>query len=258
MLIPRNLYHRAARNIAAFTSVVLLAQTNQVLAAQFQASVYAGGTSTTYNNIGFLKFNGEIDQLHTTNPNDTTATFGAAAAIRSSNIPKPFDKLIHEVSVGPEFFYFTSATTGDVWQYLLPEMNNLTYQISTTSYRLLGTNEITFNPITPSVYPFFEWGLGFAANQSSYQEYPRPSYNNPGLSLAKNTQYNFAYTLGGGIKVDISDIAMFNNPLLLSFRYLYASLGSSDVSNETNSLVISPIPVSFHTQAWVAGLTYLF
>ena len=170
-----------------------------------------------------------------------------------------FKKYVYEVSLGPEFFYLSASSAGDVWQYTSPAMNNLTYDISTSSYRLLGTNEITFQPWAPHTFPFFEWGTRFCQRTNPLTpENPRSTYASSGITLAQRTQYNFAYTLGGGLKIDITKFSKLKNPLLLTFRYLYTNLGSADVSNQSNSLVISPITVSLDTQTWVAGLTYLF
>lgn len=252
-----NLYEK--KKWFASANWMLLVAAAPALAINYQASIYGGGTSTTFNNIGSVNLSGETDQLVPTNPSDTSVTWGLAAAVRSDNIPAMWQKYVHEVSIGPEFFYFSANSVGDVWQYGLPEMNNLTYNIAVTSYRLLGTNEIIFQPVVSKAYPFFEWGLGFAANQSSYQEYPRSTYTSPGLSLARKTQYSFSYTFGGGVKFDISAwVKKQPDELQLTLRYLYANLGSAAVSNQSNSLITSPITVNLYTQTWVAGLTYLF
>ncbi|PJD95102.1 MAG: hypothetical protein CK426_07275 [Legionella sp.] len=254
--------HRSIHAIHPFTmacsALLLLSLSPSSMAASYQASVYGGGTSTTFNHIGPVTFLEETDTLNPTNTLATSGTWGLAAALRTNTLPEGLKKCIEEVSFGPEFFYVNGNSTGDVWQYQLPEMNNLTYKISTSSYRLLATNEITFKPLAPKTFPFFAWGIGFAANESSYQEYPRATYDSPGLSLAAKTQYQFAYTFGGGLKIDVSDIAHTNHPVLLSFRYLYAHLGSADVSNQSSTVVTTPIEVNLYTQTWVAGLTYLF
>lgn len=249
---------RKSSFLSLLLSTGLLTGTSSALALQYQASLYGGGTSTTYHNIGSVNFVGETDQLVPTNTTDTTVTWGVAAALRTDHIPALWQKLVREVSIGPEFFYFNAKSSGEVWQFGLPEMNNLTYSMPVQSVRLLGTNEITFQPITPKTYPFFEWGLGFAANQASYQEHPRPTYLASGISLGARTQYSFSYTVGGGLKMDITPFTKLQNELQLTLRYLYANLGSAAVSNQSNSLVTSPISVNLYTQTWVAGLTYLF
>ncbi|WP_058479490.1 outer membrane protein [Legionella waltersii] len=226
-------------------------------AAQYHASVYLGGTTTKLSHVGPLYFVDETDLLEQRNNNFADVTWGLAAAVRLK-ASGSLQQLVEEFSFGPEFFYFSSAGVGDVWQYRLPEMNNLTYRLPIKSYRLLVTDEITFKPISQMVFPFFEWGLGVAANQSSYQEYPRPTYNAPGLTLTQHTQYQFAYTLGGGLKIDISDWAKLKtNQLQLSLRYLYANLGSATTSNRSSAFLTTPISVDLSTQTWVAGLTYL-
>lgn len=244
-------------NIASFLILTLFAF-KPAMAVRGQTSIYGGGTTTTFSNIGSVNFSGETDQLMPTNNSDSSVTWGLALALRTESLPHILPQFVKELSIGPEFFYFQANTSGDIWQYGLSDMNNLTYNLAVTSSRLLGTNEITFQPLAPKAYPFFEWGLGFAANQSSYQETPRPTYSSPGLSLAKTTQYSFAYTLGGGLKIDISAFTHTQQPVLLTLRYLYANLGSADVSNQSNALVTSPISVDLYTQTWIAGLTYLF
>ncbi|WP_367607739.1 outer membrane protein [Legionella sp. W05-934-2] len=254
-------HFRSTYSIFKFVILILntsLVGLNVCVAANYQASAYIGGTTTTFSRYGQLYFNGETDRLVLTNNHFSDITWGAAAAVRL-NAPGKLQTIIKELSIGPEFFYFSTTGVGDVWQYQLPEMNNLTYRIPVTSFRLLATNEVTFNSFIDNVYLFFVWGMGFAANESSFQEYPRPSYNWSGLLLDNSTQYNFAYTLGGGIKLDISDLAKLKNKRLqLSLRYLYANLGSADVTNIANTPFIKPISVHLFTQSWVAGLTCLF
>lgn len=231
---------------------------NGAIAAKFQGSFYIGGTTTTFSSPGNLYFDGETDKLVQTNNHFSELTWGAAGAIRSVP-PKILQHLLSEYALGPELFYFSTTGTGDVWQYQLPEMNNLTYSIQVESFRLLATNELTFHPLINHVYPFFLWGIGLAVNDASFVEYPRPSYGWSGLAVHSSSHTDFAYTFGGGLKFDISKLVGLNqNKLQLSLRYLYANLGSAEVSNQLNPILIKPLTVNLFTQTWVAGVTCLF
>ena len=124
-------------------------------AGNYQVSAYLGGTTSTIK-VGDLSLIGETEQLNPQGSNQSNFTWGFGAAYRFLPPQVLRNNLLHELSLGLEFYAFKTTQSGDVWQYQLPEMNNFTYQLPIQSYRLLATNEITFHPIVPKAFPFFE------------------------------------------------------------------------------------------------------
>ena len=230
-------------------SVPALADVNT---SGFKASVYAGGTSTSMT-PGDLSLLGETDAIKPSDHQQTDFSWGVGAGYRfvhPSSI-QPF-KTIHDISLGLDFFDFNTTQSGNTWQFQDPTFNNFTYKTPIKSWRLLVDSEFTFQPVFTRIYPFLEGGIGFAANNASYQDTPIPDYGGTGPTVNGHTQYQFAYTAGGGLK------ALVSPHVELSFRYLYAHLGDATTSPTANLPLTAPVSVALYTHAWLAGLTYLF
>lgn len=217
----------------------------------FELSAYAGATFTDAD-PGDLHLQGETDSLHPDSDNQTSFAWGLGAAYRF--MPPSFinkNDILHDISLGLDFFYFQTTQDGDAWQFEQPIFNNFTYEIPIKSYRLLVDNEWTFRAIQSYFFPFVEVGIGFACNKASYEDMPNPGYAATGTHINSHVKYQFAYTAGGGIKVP------FSNHFNFSLRYLYANMGNAKTADSANIPLNEPLTISLSTQAVFAGLTYL-
>lgn len=219
---------------------------------KWQVSAYVGAAETTIN-AGTLQGFGETDSLNPKNPRhqQTNVTWGFGTAYRLP--PATFAlQLLQEISIGPDFMYFQTNQKGDTWLFEQSIYNNYNYQLPITSLRLLADTEWTFQPLLRSyLFPFIEGGIGFARNTARYEDYPLIA-NTSGLSIDSHTQYQFSYTVGGGVKW------LLPYHTELSFRYLYADLGNATTSTHASVTLAAPITIRLTTQTWLAGLTYLF
>jgi hypothetical protein len=217
-----------------------------------RASVYLGGTTTTYN-PSTLNFPLETDALIPNNSSNNDFSWGLGLAYYFTPSPKvPMSSILHDVSLGLDLFSFSTTQNGQIWQFQQPDMNNYGYKLPLTSTRLLVDTEWTFNPMYKTIFPFFEAGLGFVNNSLSYSEWPIATDSGSGFGLSSHSQNNFSYTFGAGLKFPVT------NNLECSVRYLYANLGNISTAITPGNFVVSPINASAYTQAWLAGLTYSF
>lgn len=219
--------------------------------AGFQISGYAGVAGTTIHPGTLQGFN-ETDSLHPNkNHQQEDFTWGFGAAYRFMP-PAVTRNLLHDISLGLDFMYFQTNQKGYTWLYEQPAYNNYTYQLPIDSLRLLVDSEWSFHSLLrPYLFPFIEGGIGFARNTASYNDSPLIA-NTEGLSINSNAQYQFSYTVGGGVKI----LLPFNTEL--SVRYLYADLGNATTSSNASVPLAAPITIPLSTQTWLAGLTYLF
>ncbi len=220
----------------------------------YQVNGYLGGTTTSiYPSL--LKLVGETDTLTRNRSQETDFTWGIGAAYRflSEALPMKSD-LIHDVTLGLDYFYFQSQQKGRVWEFQQPAYDNYAYTLPLTSSRLTANTEWALKPIHSFLMPFVEGGIGCAYNTLSYSDTPLLSSYGGNEQISKHGQYQFAYTLGAGINVLIPQIKNTE----VSFRYLYANLGNAATSSNAAVPVVGPVTASLSTQAWLLGLTYLF
>lgn len=218
-----------------------------------QISVYGGFTNTKISPSN-LQFFGETDSL-VPSPNQkhqTDFNWGFGAAYRWVMPQYPQFNLLHDVSLGLDFYYFFSKQHGEVWQFQQSMFNNYMYQLPIHSARLLVDTEWTLHPIGTRLFPFIEGGIGFAANTINYSNAPLPGITGGFWLNSSNTQYQFSYTVGLGAKFLIIP------QMTLSIRYLYADLGYAVTGTAGTAPLINPISVPLTTQAGLIGLTYLF
>lgn len=219
----------------------------------FQVSGYLGGTTSSIS-PSLLTLVGEIDTLARNHSQDTDFTWGVGAAYRflAPELPMKSD-LIHDVTLGLDYFYFQSNQMGSVWQFQQPEYDNYAYTMPLTSSRLTANTEWTLKPIHAFLMPFVEGGIGFAYNTLSYSDTPLAPIVDGQQQIGKHGQYQFAYTLGAGVKAMIPKVKNTE----ISFRYLYANLGNAATSTHGAIPLSGPVTASLSTQAWVLGVTYL-
>lgn len=217
-----------------------------------QASAYAGAAQTAIY-PGLLQGLSETDLLH---PNygdheEVDFTWGFGAAYRFL-LPTSKQTILHDISAGLDFWYYNTSQAGQTWLFEQPIYSNYNYQLPITSLRLLADSEWTFRSLLlPYLFPFIEGGIGFARNTASYSDTPLLA-NTSSLSIASNTQYQFSYTVGGGVKI------LLPADLAISLRYLYADLGNATTSTTADVVLAAPITIRLTTQTWLAGVSYLF
>lgn len=219
----------------------------------FQVNAYLGGT-TTVTSPGNLNLFGETDSLMPNQRQQTDFTWGLGGAYRflAADLPSKLN-LLHDITLGIDYFYFQSNPEGNVWQFQQPTYDNYRYTMPVTSSRFMLDSEWTMNSFGPYISPFIEGGIGMAFNTLSYSDTPMlPDYYGS-ESVGKHSQQQFAYTVGGGIKVSVPQI----KNTILSLRYLYANLGSAATSQAAAIPVSTPVTASLTTQTWVFGLSYL-
>lgn len=164
---------------------------------------------------------------------------------------------MHSYSLGVNIYYNENTPEGSVYEYSLPDFNNSTYTLEVKSYRIMVDTELAFRPLYFGVMPFIKAGIGGARNKLSFQNLPRPDIGADGgyYHLGDNGKNNFAYEIGAGIKLPVSQ------HFVLSAHYLYADLGDAESrvsDNQTGVVLASPLKTDVHTQSVLFGLSYLF
>lgn len=215
-----------------------------VATSGFQLSVYSG---IAYTNIDASSYTLQGNQIEELDPTDNSFNFAWGIGIAYHYI---LPKYLHDISIGFDMFRLTSVQKGDVLDY--GTLNNSTYKLKFESRRLMANSELTFYPIGQWLYPFIEIGIGFTVNNTDYDNTPDPNAAwEVGQSMSSNNNFQFAYNLGGGLKI------VLPHKMQLSFRYLYAGLGSAVTEESTASLsTIKGIDTPVHSQTWLAGLSY--
>ncbi len=106
----------------------------------FQVNGYLGGT-TTSRSSSLLKLVDETDTLTRNRRQETDFTWGIGAAYRflSEALPMKSD-LIHDVTLGLDYFYFQNQQKGRVWQFQQPAYDNYAYTVPLTSSRLTANS----------------------------------------------------------------------------------------------------------------------
>lgn len=218
----------------------------------FHYSVY-GGAAYSKINPGNLVFIGETDSLvpNESDHQQTNFTGGLGAAYHFLMSEAHKGNPLHDASIGLDFFYFKTTQKGEIWQFQLPAFNNFTYDLPVSSARLMANSELTFNHIGSRLFPFIQGGIGMASNRASYNDVPVPGIGGNGVVINADSQYQFVYALGGGVKI------LLNQKLNLSFRYVYSDLGNVSTAQTSNFTLLSPIKSTLSTQDFLVGLTYM-
>lgn len=212
----------------------------------FKLSIYGGIADTRMDDGDYTLKGNQVESLAPEDDSSLNFVWGLGLAYRFV-----FSNYLHDVSIGLDMFHLTRSQTGDLLDYKI--LDNSTYQLEFESTRLMADSEWTFHPIGSWLYPFIEAGIGFTANTTNYENTPDSNAAwEVGQSMPDNTIYQFAYNVGGGIKIVLS------HKIELSFRYLYAGLGSATTDESTASLpTTAGIDTPVHSQTWLAGLSLL-
>lgn len=215
-------------------------------ASGFQLSLYGGVADTSISDSHYTLEGNQIEVLAPEDDNSVNFAWGLGLAYRFV-----FLNFLHDISIGLDMFHFMSSQTGDVLDYGM--LDNSTYHLGFKSTRLMADSEWTFHPVGQWLYPFIEAGIGFTANTTHYENTPDSQAAwEVGQNMPDNTIYQFAYNVGGGLKIPLS------HRIELSFRYLYAGLGSA-VTDATTAFLptTAGIDTPVHSQTWLIGLSLL-
>ena len=155
------------------------------------------------------------------------------------------DQLQWFPSVEPEInlYYLggNGGTQGDVWRFDSASFNNLTYKVPVHSTRLMLDAALTLASWDQfSVY--IKGGLGDSWNRVSYTDTNNSdSFPEATISLNSKTTSHFVWEGGAGLNY------AFQNRFALSLEYLYADLGSANISSTGSSGGITfPVLVAPH------------
>ncbi len=211
-----------------------------------------GGFNSTKITPGSLHMFGETDTLNPNHNNNdqNNATWGVGAAYRF--MPPRAPSIMHDISAGLDFLYFETTQHGRTWQFERAAYDNYAYTLPISSSRLMVDSELTFNPLYNYFFPFLQAGIGFARNSASYHDKVLLSNYTGSVNISSNSQYQFAYTLGAGLKM------LLPQNFELSVRYLYTDLGQAITSSSANVSLLNPLKIRLTTQTGLVGLTYLF
>jgi opacity protein-like surface antigen len=163
--------------------------------------------------------------------------------------------LLRDIAIGVNLYHTQSDRDGQVYSVNTPNNKNANYKEQIKSNRLMLDTEWSFHPIWPLIIPFIEAGAGATKNQMEFQQTPRAGNTTvSNLNLSEESQYQFAWEAGGGIKIPV------NNHFQVTGRYLYTGLGSAQSSknNKNGPALQKPITTDLHAQSVILGLSILF
>jgi opacity protein-like surface antigen len=214
-------------------------------------SAYGGVQQLNLDPSSFTLAGNQVEALEPTHHRINNFTGGLGLAYRFVPItPSSIFRFAHDISIGMDVFYFEAIQHGDTLDYRI--FNNFNYRLNVQSVRFMANGEWTFPGIGGLLFPFLEGGIGIASNTASYKDTPNANASTTvGINIAKGSSTQFAYDVGGGIKVPLG------KNIQASFRYLYSYLGSATTSKNANLPVSSGVSVSLAPQMWLLGISYL-
>lgn len=163
--------------------------------------------------------------------------------------------LLQSIALGVNAYYLGGSNSGETaiapGVYFSDSIPIGNYKTDLSSVRIMFDSELDFHPLWQRVLPFVQVGIGPAINSMSYHYTKQPGAipSVPSFN-ASATQTNFAYEMGGGVKVDLMPHSQ------LSLRYLYSNMGDVSVSSAGN--LAAPYTVSMHASSLLLGYTYAF
>jgi opacity protein-like surface antigen len=234
-------------------------QTANATPSGFLVSAFAGVSDLSLDHGDLVLSPFETDKLDG-NQNNSEFTPAIGFAYNFMLVPDDVREgyLLQSISVGMNLYYFQTDLKGDVLQFGDPIFNNYSYKMDVTSGRLMIDSEWNFKRLWGGVVIFGQAGIGYARNTVKYQDTPKPGIPGGGLTLSSQSQDNFAYDLGVGLKYPIT----MNSEI--SLRYLYTGLGSTDTATEgeladgSSVTLLKPVSVDLTSQSLLLGFSYYF
>lgn len=129
--------------------------------------------------------------------------------------------------------YWDSSMTlkGDVWQFALPEFDDLSYTYHINHARVMASAKLLTTMIQPSLHPYVSGEIGAAFNQASgYRETPLEVGAIPTPPFNNHSQTSFAWGVGVGVDYTL------NQQIRLGVGYQFADLGSASLGQTTAEL----------------------
>lgn len=235
-----------------FTLTLGLCISTSSFADGLEFSAYAGGIGTSTHKSHLVQ--DPFNNSPLTGHNDSTAFTPGVGLAYSFRPPIPHDSndffFFDTISLGLDAYQFKTSRSGLVIVNGDPNFANYDYSMDIHSARLMLDGQINSNPFWYGLVVFAEAGAGIAWNRLDYNDVPVPGIGGLGLSLPNKTQEQFAYDLGGGLKLPVAE------HLQISARYLYSNLGNMKTSTHGNFNIDEPIKVKLRGQSVLLGLTY--
>lgn len=197
----------------------------------------------------------ETDSLNNTNGGNDFIGGAGVAYQQMLTDDDESGTILLDASLGLNFFMFNTSSSDVVYQFKDPQFDNFDYDLKLMTSRLMLTGQLDFQPIFADVIPFVEVGAGVARVKVKYNESPRTEENieDGDIDLTDKTNYQFAYSLGAGIKTNIS------SQVQVSLSYLYTDFGTVKTSQSAPQVTLdSPISIQLRTHTALLGLSYLF
>jgi opacity protein-like surface antigen len=163
----------------------------------------------------------------------SSGSFGLAGGLEKNLSERFFWQL------GVAGFYNTSMTTsGNVWQFGLPEFNNFHYKYHIQSSRAVAIAKIlgTFKQV---IHPYISGEIGAAFNKASdYHETPLIREAIPIMPFKSHTQSAFSWGIGAGFDMDI------NPHFRLGIGYQFVDLGKATLGLSPTQTTNSRLGIS--------------
>ncbi len=163
-------------------------------------------------------------------------------------------RFLNDLFVQLNLYHSEQTIRGNIWQYQYSQFNNYRFAVPLDSLRLmLDVKPSLFTYYHLSLYPIA--GLGVAWNKLSYRENVQSGSgvtSDSRLFLGVNTDSQFAYDFGAGLRADLTD------HLSASLEYLYTNLGDATPSMPAKNGVLLSSPPTFNlsTQAVLFGFAW--
>jgi opacity protein-like surface antigen len=232
------------------------------LASGMRVTVLAGGSSYSLDNRGQIFFPAQAFRTDSFEAQGNKINFASGLGMAYEKIldsnKDTLGNIFQSISIGVNAYYNdNSRNRGSVYEYSLADFNNATYNMNVKSFRLMLDTEWSLHPLYFGIMPFVEAGVGGAQNTMNFQNIPRPNIGADGgnYKLSDNTQTQFAYELGAGLKIPLS------SHFTVSACYLFVDKGKTEsdlFDTETGVFLASPIKTNVQSQSVLFGLSYLF
>jgi opacity protein-like surface antigen len=183
-----------------------------------------------------------------------SAAFAPGLGVAYNFVTAPYTQVgnsywLQSVSLGVNAYYLGGSRDGLVNVGGDPSFQNNAYNANVNSFRIMLDGEFNFHPIWRFI-PFAEVGVGDAVNSLNYSESTTPGSFPLALANVDGSSNNFAYEVGGGVKLPVNEDSIF------SLRYLYSNMGSVQADN--SPILAQPIEVNMHASSLFLGYTYAF
>jgi opacity protein-like surface antigen len=143
---------------------------------------------------------------------------------------------------------------GHVWQFALPEFDNLKYKYRIQMARAMVSGKIlTSFADYASLHPYVSWEVGAAFNRASnYAEKALIPTVIPPAPFASHSQTSFAYGVGVGLDYNL------NEQIRVGLGYQFADLGAASLRGCPDALTNQTLRIShLYTNQLRFQLTYL-